>query len=100
MWARVHPGCGLRSSAGASRSVRGPSTTCVPDEWSDALVTVERGTLEVECGAGATCTFGAGDILGLAWLRAHALRNVGTDEVVLHAVRRAQGPVVDLGDGG
>ncbi len=78
----------------------GGEHACVPDEWSDALVTVEQGTLQVECGAGATCTFGAGDILGLAWLRAHALRNVGTDEVLLQAVRRAPGDVVDLGDGG
>ena len=79
----------------------GAEHACAPDEWSDALVTIERGTLQVECSAGARCTFGRGDILGLAWLQAQALRNVGADEVVLRAVRRAaHGPVADLGDGG
>jgi hypothetical protein len=78
----------------------GAEHACVPDEWSDALVTVEQGTVQIECSAGTRCTFGPGDLLGLAWLQAQVLRNVGTDEVVLRAVRRAQGPVADLGDGG
>jgi hypothetical protein len=79
----------------------GAERACLPAEWSDALVTIEQGTLQVEGNAGARCTFGPGDMLVLPWLQAHALRNVGTDEVVLRAVRRAaHGPVADLGDGG
>ena len=57
-------------------------------EWSDCLVLVEHGTVEVECQGGTRRPFAAGDMLALECLPVRALRNRGPDEVRLLAVRR------------
>ncbi|MEO6577507.1 MAG: hypothetical protein ABIO99_01220 [Candidatus Limnocylindria bacterium] len=66
-----------------------------PDEWSGALVVIEQGTLEVECIAGGTEQFAAGDLLALGCLPIRALRNRGDGEMRLIAVRRrvSQSPI-------
>ena len=58
-------------------------------EWSGALIVVDAGTLEVGCFAGATATFGAGDVLALSCLPLRWLRNPGPDEARIVAVRRS-----------
>lgn len=60
-------------------------------EWADTLVVVECGTLRVDCLAGASRTFIAGDHLALGWLPVQRLHNVGSDEMRLVAVRRDSG---------
>jgi len=57
-------------------------------EWSDCLVMVERGTVEVECEGGSHRSFAAGDLLALECLPVRALRNRGPGEAWLLAVRR------------
>jgi len=57
-------------------------------EWSDCIVMVERGTVEVECVGGARRSFAEGDLLALECLPVRALRNRGPDQVRLLAVRR------------
>ena len=57
-------------------------------EWADALVLLERGSLEVECLAGARRTFEAEAMLCLDWLPLRALRSTGAEPAVLVAVRR------------
>jgi hypothetical protein len=57
--------------------------------WAGALVMVERGCLEVECEAGARRTFDAGSLIALEQLPLRRLRNPGTDELRLVAIRRA-----------
>jgi hypothetical protein len=64
-------------------------------EWAGALVVVECGTLRVDCLAGASITFIAGDHLALGWLPVQRLHNVGSDEMRLVAVRRDSGSIVD-----
>jgi hypothetical protein len=59
-----------------------------PMEWTDCLVMVEHGTVEVECEGGARRSFAAGDLLALECLPVRALRNHGPDVVRLLAVRR------------
>jgi hypothetical protein len=59
-------------------------------EWSGALVMVDRGSVEVGCIAGATSTFVAGDVLALSCLPLRWLRNSGSDEARLVAVRRSR----------
>jgi hypothetical protein len=58
------------------------------DEWSDALVAIESGLLEVECLSGARWTFGTSALLCLSWLPVQILRNPGASPVVLVATRR------------
>lgn len=58
-------------------------------EWAGAVVLIERGTLEVVCLAGGSRTFEAGDLLVLGVLPLRLLRNRGTAELRLQAVRRA-----------
>jgi len=57
-------------------------------EWSDCLVMVERGAVEVECEGGSRRSFVAGDLVALECLPVRALRNRGPDEAWLLAVRR------------
>ena len=57
-------------------------------DWTDCLVLVEQGTVEVECEGGVRRTFVAGDMLALECLPVRALRNHGPDETRLLAVRR------------
>lgn len=67
-----------------------PGVTRLTDagDWSDCLVLVERGTIEVECEGGSRHSFAAGDLLALECLPLRALRNRGSDEAGLVAVRR------------
>jgi hypothetical protein len=58
------------------------------DPWADALVLIQHGRLEVDCRAGGTRTFGAGDLLALDRLGLRVLRNPGHVPVRLVAVRR------------
>jgi hypothetical protein len=62
------------------------------EEWRDALVVVEHGELELEAVSGARCRFGHGDMLWLVGLPLRALRNGGTETVVLAAVSRDEFP--------
>ncbi len=62
------------------------------DEWAGAFVVIEHGTLQVDCLAGGSRTFVAGDQLALGWLPLRTLRNVGDGEVRLSAVRRGPPP--------
>jgi hypothetical protein len=72
------------------RVTLGPGTArlTTPDEWHDCLVLVEHGAVEVECEGGTRRSFAAGDMLALDCLPVRALRNPGTHEARLLAVRR------------
>ncbi len=59
-------------------------------EWAGALVLIEQGVLEVDCAAGGSRTFVAGDLLALGWLPLVRLRSVGREPVRLLAVRRRE----------
>ena len=59
-----------------------------PEEWRDALVIVKRGEVAVECRSGGVIHFVGGDMLWLTGLPLRALRNEGTEPVVLVAVSR------------
>ena len=61
-----------------------------PAEWWDSLVTVERGEVELDCHGGQLARFKRGDILWLAGLPVCALRNTGSEPVVLVAVSRVR----------
>lgn len=56
-------------------------------EWTDCLVMVESGTIEVVGEAGSRGRFEAGDLLALTWLRVCGLHNPGPDEARLVAIR-------------
>ena len=56
--------------------------------WADAIVRVERGTLELVGAPGVRRRFCAGAVLALAPLGLSALRNPGPEPVVLLAVTR------------
>ena len=58
-------------------------------EWRGAIVLIERGTVEVGCLMGGRATFVAGDLLALGWLPLKWIRNAGSDEVRIVAVRRS-----------
>jgi hypothetical protein len=57
-------------------------------EWCDAIVSVERGELELECVSGACRRFGRGSLIWLCDLPLRTLRSTGTDSVRLVAVSR------------
>jgi hypothetical protein len=59
------------------------------DEWSDALVLVRRGEIELECLSGTRHRFGRGDLLWLTGLPLRALHNPGPEPALLLAVVRA-----------
>jgi hypothetical protein len=59
-------------------------------QWADALVVVERGTLEVECGSGARARFGAGAVLTFATVRPRRLLNPGMTPLLLSALIRSR----------
>ncbi|MEV4617699.1 hypothetical protein AB0J74_03150 [Asanoa sp. NPDC049573] len=63
-----------------------------PAEWAAALVVVERGTLEVECGNGVSARFGTGAVLSFAHVDPRRLRNPGAVPLVLSVVRPASHP--------
>ena len=57
-------------------------------EWTDALVIVTAGVLELESSHGARRRFGLGNTLFFSGLRLRALRNPGPVTTVLSAVTR------------
>ena len=59
------------------------------EEWDDAIVVVESGSVEVECPRGGSRTFCAGAVVFMAGLDLKAMHNRGTETVVLSAVSRA-----------
>ena len=58
------------------------------EEWSDAIVVVEAGQIDVECVDGGCRHFACGAILFLAGLPLRALVNRGPEAAVLSAVSR------------
>ena len=56
-------------------------------EWTDCLVMVESGTIEVVGEAGSRGRFEAGDLLALTWLSVCGLHNPGPEEARLVAIR-------------
>jgi hypothetical protein len=62
-----------------------------PDEWTGALVVVERGTLVLEAVGGCCVPFGQGAMLPLGAVSLRAIHNPGPGVTVLSALsRRAQ----------
>jgi hypothetical protein len=57
-------------------------------EWRDAIVAVQRGTVDLVTERGASARFVQGDILCLSGLAVRVLHNGGTEPVVLLAVSR------------
>jgi hypothetical protein len=57
-------------------------------EWSDALVVVDRGEIELDCLGGSRPRFAGGAVLWLGGLPVRALRNPGAVPAVLVAVWR------------
>jgi quercetin dioxygenase-like cupin family protein len=57
-------------------------------EWSDAIVAVTRGEIELECLGGARHRFKRGDLLWLTALPLRALHNRGGEPALLVAVSR------------
>jgi hypothetical protein len=66
-----------------------------PEEWAGCLVLVERGAIEVDCDAGGMRSFATGDLLALGWLPIRTLRNLGTEDACLLAVRRRGRPTTE-----
>lgn len=61
------------------------------DEWSDALIIVDSGEIELEGLSGRRYIFGQGDVLWLVGLPLRALHNRGNEPAVLVAVARRGG---------
>jgi len=59
-----------------------------PTEWSDALVVLEAGDLELECISGTRARFDGGAVLFLDSLPLRTLRSCGPESVLLTAVTR------------
>jgi hypothetical protein len=74
----------------ARRTTLAPGTAIASTagEWLDELVILERGTLDVQCDAGTTCRFAAGDVLVLSALPVRSLANPGPREACLLSIRR------------
>jgi hypothetical protein len=70
----------------------GVSRPAQPEDWTGCLVLVERGTVEVDCGNVGSRSFQTGDMVALDWLPIRTLRNPGTAEACLLAVRRRDDP--------
>jgi quercetin dioxygenase-like cupin family protein len=61
--------------------------------WRDAIVVVERGSIELQTSDGGRYVFGRGDVVWLDGLPVRCLRNPGRRPAVLVAVsRRATDP--------
>jgi hypothetical protein len=60
-----------------------------PEAFANALVIVERGSLELECRDGTSARFGRGSMIPIGLLPVDRLRSVGPGPVVLVAVSRA-----------
>jgi quercetin dioxygenase-like cupin family protein len=57
-------------------------------DWSDALVVVERGRIQLQASSGGRRDFGTGDVLCLVGLSLQSLHNRGPEPAVLVAVSR------------
>jgi quercetin dioxygenase-like cupin family protein len=81
---RHHPGHRVRTV------ILGPgdSLDVHPADWSDVLVVVERGRLQVECDSGTRAAFDPGAVLVLAIPELRRLHSVGRTALVLSAVSR------------
>lgn len=66
----------------------GTSRPSADADWHDAIVMVERGTVDLECTAGGRRRFAAGAVLWLTGISLRALHNAGVEPVVLVAVSR------------
>jgi hypothetical protein len=60
-----------------------------PAEWCDAIVSVERGEVELECASGARRRFGSGSLIWLCDMPLRALHSTGAEPVLLVAVSRS-----------
>jgi quercetin dioxygenase-like cupin family protein len=58
-------------------------------DWTDCIVVVEQGEIELECNAGGRRQFQQGAILWLVGLPLRTIRNRGHEPAVLAAVSRA-----------
>jgi hypothetical protein len=67
-----------------------PGERCayVAEDWEDALVVVEDGTIELECLGGDRRSLARGAVLWLVGLPLRAVHNVGRHPAVLVAVSR------------
>jgi hypothetical protein len=61
-------------------------------DWSDAIVLVDRGAIELDCVGGTRRRFERGSLLTLGGLPVRALRNPGPAPTVLIAVSRTLSP--------
>lgn len=61
------------------------------DDWTNVLLIVERGRLELEWSAGTRAQFEPGDTLCLANLDLYALHATGAQPALLLALKRASG---------
>ena len=59
-----------------------------PADWSDVLVVVERGLLQIECASGTRAAFEPGAVLVLTMPALRRLHSIGTTALVLSAVSR------------
>ncbi|UXX91188.1 hypothetical protein N7U49_00310 [Streptomyces sp. AD2-2] len=66
----------------------GEALDYVSEEWTDALVVVEEGLLEVECSSGARARFGSGAVLTFAAVQPRRLLNPGATPLILSALTR------------
>lgn len=60
-------------------------------EWTDALIIVDGGEIELEGLSGRRYIFGQGDLLWLVGLPLRALHNKGSEPAVLVTVARRRG---------
>jgi hypothetical protein len=70
----------------------GRSHQSAEHEWTDALVIVATGEIEIECSRGGRRRFDCGSVLWLAGLEVRAIHSRGTDDATLVAVSRRRGP--------
>ena len=66
----------------------GERIAALDGEWTDAIVVVEEGEVELVGRQGGTLRIGVGGVLWLSGLALRALRNPGDVSAVLSAVRR------------
>ena len=67
----------------------GGERSYVEAEWRDAIVLVERGSIELRGVSGAVRSFGRGDLLWLDGVPLRAVGNPGAEPAVLLAIARA-----------
>ncbi len=69
----------------------GSSRPYVDAHWRGALVTVQRGELEIECMRGGRRRFATGDILWFSDLGLRTMHNHGAEPTLLVAIARRRG---------